>query len=131
MNILHTITEEDFWWIHDGEQTYHERIAMRTILKKSDWKIAIIFVWKYQYYKLPWWWVEFGESNELWLRREIAEEVWCKVVLWKYIWSIIEYRKKQKRKQINHCYLSITKATTFLPNLTKSEKRQWIELHWV
>ena len=59
---------------------YTDRHAVRTIVPSADKsKIALIFVQKGQYYKLPGGGIELDEDHGIAAEREALEETGCKV----------------------------------------------------
>ncbi len=104
MRLLKTIELEK---LSSGEsEKFKFRQAARAVVFDSESKIALLFVSKKGYHKLPGGGVEEGESVEETLRRECREEIGCEIKITGEIGTIIEHRKKFKLKQESFCYLA-------------------------
>lgn len=51
------------------------RTGARVLIQDTEWRIALSHNGKDDFYILPWWWVDAGESIETAARREVLEEV--------------------------------------------------------
>ena len=128
MHLLREIHEQDIWWITDLSIKLKPRKAVRAVLKRKDWKIAMLYVGKWDYHKLPWGWIELWEDKDISLQREIEEEVGCSSTKWQEIWVIIEYRQEFEQVQTSYCYESSTEQEIFTPNFTEKELKNKFEL---
>ena len=95
MELITEIYEEHIGHIKlDSEELYKVRKASRAVLFNSLNQIALPFVSKNMYHKLPGGGIEKGESIIEALNREIIEEVGAKIDIISEIGTIIEYRDK-------------------------------------
>lgn len=85
---------------------YRFRQAARAVVFDKEGKIALLFVSKKNYHKLPGGGVEKDESLEEALRRECREEIGCEIKIMGEIGMTVEYRTKFKLKQESFCYLA-------------------------
>lgn len=68
------------------------------LIKKSRWP----YTWMYD---LPWWWIEFLETIEECLKREIDEETWALIYKNEFIWKneyICEYKNESNELKKSH-----------------------------
>lgn len=131
-NLLLKISDTDFdpsYKISDISK-YNIRQAARGLVI-SGTKIALLFVSKYNYYKLPGGGIETGESLEQAFTREILEEVGCKVSDIKQYGKIIEYRDEFKLQQISYVMSGQVEGEIGSNKLEPSEIEEGFELEWV
>ncbi len=86
--------------------TYKVRHAARAVVVNADGKIAMLFVAKENYYKLPGGGLEENEDQVIALRRECQEEIGTDVEVISEVGIIEEYRKFDRLHQISFCYLA-------------------------
>lgn len=129
MKLIREIHESDIGWENHFSTMMSLRKASRAVLKRSDNKIAFLYVKDWWYHKLPGWGIEVWEDINVALQREIKEEVGAQSVkIWKEIWVTIEYKEKQWKMQVSYCYEATTDDTVFTPEFTESEILAWFEL---
>ncbi|TRZ65029.1 MAG: NUDIX domain-containing protein [Spirochaetia bacterium] len=87
-------------------EKYEFRQTARAIVFDKEGKIALLFVSKKGYHKLPGGGIEKGESIEDALKRECLEEIGCEIKITGEIGTIIEHRKAFKINQESFCYLA-------------------------
>lgn len=122
------INDEDF-----GEEAietdYTPRTAARAVLFDGD-KIAILFVSKKEYHKLPGGGVEPREGIKQTLLREIQEETGCEAEIGEELGEVIEHKSKHGKVQTSHCFLAkvTSKGKT---NFTEKELNDGFQLKWV
>lgn len=107
MKLLKTIKEEDIFpdsHLADVSVVYEDRFAARAIVFDAENNIALLYVSKRGYCKLPGGGIEKGESIVGALKRECLEEIGCNIVVEKELGEIVEYRQQQKMKQTSYCY---------------------------
>lgn len=110
---------------------YPKRAAARAIVVDHDHHIALLYVAKEQYYKLPGGGLEGHEDQTLALRRECREEVGVEIDILGEVGSIIEYRKFQTLTQTSYCYLARVKGEKGAPTYTDEEQADAFQLRWV
>ena len=128
MELLQEIANEDVG-ISNKKVKYILRKTARAVLF-HDGKIALLYVAKHKYHKIPGGGVEKGENIKQALEREILEETGCKAKIKQEIGKIIEYRDNFGLKQISHCFLADVAKKTNLTSFTRSEKSNGFELKW-
>lgn len=128
MKILLELRDENVGEKSQKVEKWIERQAARCILRK-DKKIALLYVQKSSYHKLPGGGVDKGESIREALHREAAEEVGSQIIIEKLIGSTIEYRSREKLHQISTCFLA-TETKKGMPNYTPSELSRGFKVEW-
>jgi 8-oxo-dGTP diphosphatase len=112
---------------------YHVRKASRGVLINND-KIALLYVSKENYHKLPGGGFEEGENNEDAFKREIKEETGCdcKIVDEKGQNSVvIETRDQFKLVQISYIFFSEIVGEPKELQLEQDEIDEGFELKWI
>lgn len=110
---------------------YKIRKAARALVFNDKNQIALLFVSKNNYHKLPGGGVEKGESTEEALLREVQEEAGCKIKPFGEIGTIIEYRDEFKILQISYCYTARVEGKLESPSFTQKEISEGFCLKWV
>lgn len=130
--ILLEIKDIDFdpAYIMSDVSQYNLRTAARGLVVSGN-KLALLFVSKFNYYKLPGGGIEQGESIEQAFIREVMEEVGCKVNNVKQYGKIIEYRDQFNLKQISYVLTGEVVGEIGSNNLEPSEIDEGFELDWV
>ena len=115
----------------DEAKKYFVREAVRAVVLDEQYRIAILYVKKFKYYKLPGGGVEKGESRKQALVRECLEEVGSKIEIIDEIGKVFEYRCDCKMKQISYCYLAKIRGAKGKPKFTNEEVEDGFELVWL
>ena len=107
MELLNEIYNKDI----TGEQavtsiSYNLRKASRAIVTNKTSQIALLYVSKHKYHKLPGGGVENSENIKEALKREVMEEVGVNVLIGDEIGAIIEYRDEFKKLKIYYFFFS-------------------------
>jgi len=110
---------------------YNERRAARAVLLNSKNEVAIIYVAKGHYYKLPGGGLEGNERFTQALKRELLEEVGANIEIIDSIGMIKEYRDDYEQLQISCAFLCKVIGEIHTPNLTYLEKEMGFECQWV
>ena len=54
------------------------RISAKALILNEDKKFLLVKEEKW--WELPWWWLEYWESPQEWIKRELNEEMWINVI---------------------------------------------------
>jgi len=132
MELISEIYEEQIGYVKsDSEKLYKVRKASRSVLFNSLNQIALPFVSKNMYHKLPGGGIEKDESIIEALNREIMEEVGAKIDILAEIGIILEYRDKFNQLQISYCYLAKVNGILDSTSFTEEELSFGFQLKWV
>lgn len=109
MKIIQTITENDFGRTKNPNEwhSFSVRPGARAILLDNEFRIALMHVKNYGYYKLPGGGIDEGETIEDGLRRELFEEVGASSIeILAEIGQIDEYREEWKEKSEHYGFIA-------------------------
>lgn len=109
---------------------YHVRKAARGILLHKG-KIALLYVSKNNYHKLPGGGINNGETNEEAFKREVLEEVGCKCIIKDEGPITLEYRDQYKMVQISYIFLAEVDGKIGQSSLEQGEIDEGFQLVWV
>ena len=115
----------------DEVKKYRVREAGRAVVVDEDKKIALLYVAKENYYKLPGGGIEDGEDKMSALKRECLEEIGCNVEVINEIGVIVQYIKIFNLKQTSYCYLAKVKGQKGMPDFTENEKKKGFKQVWL
>ena len=115
----------------DEATSYPLREAARAVVLDEDGMIALLYVSKENYYKLPGGGIEGTEDKLSALQRESVEEIGCEVEVGREVGSVLEYRKFSKIRQISYCYRARVIGEKGTPSFTEKEKGKGFEIVWV
>jgi len=107
------------------------RQAARAVVFDKEGKIALLFVSKKNYHKLPGGGVEKGEGLEEALKRECREEIGCDVRITGEIGTTIEHRKLFNIKQESFCYAAEVIGEKGEPAFMADEIEEGFSVKWV
>ena len=110
---------------------YSVRKASRSIVFNKNKEIALLYVSKHKYHKLPGGGAENSEDIKETLKREVLEEVGVNILIGDDIGAIIEYRDEFKQLQISYCFFSKVVGEVAAPSFTESELANGFQLKWV
>jgi 8-oxo-dGTP pyrophosphatase MutT (NUDIX family) len=114
-----------------SSDSYSIRKAARAIVENDDGDIAVLYVEKHNYHKLPGGGLELNENIEEALRREVMEEVGVDISVIDTVGAIIEYRNLFELLQISYCYFTKTIGKAVKPSFTEHEINEGFMLKWV
>jgi len=103
----------------------------RAVVFDKEGRIALLFVSKKNYHKLPGGGVEAGESLEEALRRECREEIGYEIKITGEIGRVIEHRDMWKAKQESFCYLAEVSGEKGAPTFTADEIENGFSIKWL
>lgn len=136
MQLIREITELDLELSHKKKtdrngSRYWFRRAARSVVFNANNEIALLYVTKHNYYKLPGGGIEANEQVFDTLKREVLEEVGVDIEIGNEIGLIIEYRDEHELIQFSYCFLSRTKGTHHETSLTEEEIANGLSLQWL
>lgn len=111
--------------------SYDFRQAARAAVFDKEGKVALLFVSKKGYHKLPGGGVEKGESLEETLKRECREEIGCEIKITGEIGTIVEHRKLFNIKQESFCCLAEVAGEKGEPAFMEDETEEGFSIKWV
>lgn len=115
-----------------NENKLENRYAVRSVILNNLWQIAILSVDNWEFYKIPWGWIEEWENEFDALVREVKEESGCIIDNILKLWtsSYID-PLNNKKNHISTCYLSKKTGDYNWLDLTDFEKAKNFRLLWV
>lgn len=116
--------------VRGKELEYFHRKAARAVLFDEEGHIPLLYVKKYDYYKLPGGGLEGSEDMHEALIREVMEEVGATCAITHPLGMIREYRKEYKMYQDSYCFLG-TVLEKGSPQFTEKELEEGFELQWL
>lgn len=132
MDLIKEIYEKDIGYNYENmDIAYKIRKASRSIVINDSQEIALLYVSKNNYHKLPGGGIEAGEDIEMALNREVMEEVGVNIDILGEIGTIIEYKNRHKLLQISYCYYSQVKGDIKETSFTDEERKDGFQLKWV
>lgn len=133
MLLLKTIKDSNIFpdQIDEEKVPGKHREAARAVVFDNENKIALLYVSKYAYHKLPGGGLEEGEYISKALEREIKEEIGCRAEVTDEIGEIIEHRIQHNLFQINHIYLAKLLGEKGEPDFTGEEIADGFEIKWL
>lgn len=105
MKLLKTIIEKDIGWDNNTKVVkYNVRETARAVVFNDKNEVALFFVSKYGFHKIPGGRLEKNENIVDALKREIIEEVGAEIEIICELGKILEIADKHSLKQISYCY---------------------------
>ena len=134
MKLLREITPEDLGLKADNKVNFVPREATRAIVFNEDGLIALLYVSKNSYHKIPGGGIEQGEDRMMSLEREIIEEVGAKIEVSGEVGEIYEkriYEDGRGTAQKSYCYLANVVGEIAEPSFTEKELKNGFKVVWV
>lgn len=110
---------------------FRERNAARAVVTDKDNRVALLYVGKYGYHKLPGGGVEDNENVKQALERELLEEIGCRAEIANELGKIVEYRDEWSQKQTSYCYVAKQVGEAGQPDFTEKELSEGFAITWV
>jgi 8-oxo-dGTP pyrophosphatase MutT (NUDIX family) len=111
--------------------TYKVHESSRAVVVDDQGQIALLYVSRDGYYKLPGGGFEGAEDALTALARECREEIGCEVEVMGELGIIVEYRKKFALKQFSYCYVARVVGEKKAPEFDAGEIRDGFMLEWL
>lgn len=111
--------------------SYNLRKAARAVVFNDKNEIALLFVSKDNYHKLPGGGLEVGEDIKTALEREVLEEAGSRIEVMNEIGLTIEYRNMIKQLQISYCFIAKSIGELSDPKFDKGELADGFQPLWV
>lgn len=110
---------------------YTLRKASRAVIFNEKGEIALLFVSRDNYHKLPGGGFEAGENAIAALKRESLEEAGANIDITTEIGITIEYRNYISQLQISYCFIAKTNGDLVSPAFDRGEITEGFKLLWV
>lgn len=131
MRLLATITDADLGLPAIAQKAaLRRREAMRAVLFDGE-NVALLYVTKHGYHKIPGGGLEEGEDAHHALRRELLEETGCEAEIICEVGSVVERRMAYGLQQRSDCVLATVIKKRKRRALTDGERADGLELEWV
>lgn len=132
MELLKEIPEKN----QNKDMTYELRKAARAVLLNDAKEMALLYVSKGNYHKLPGGGIEEGEDIYSALKREVKEEVGAEIEVLDEIGLIIEYRDgfgkyPTGQIQLSYCFYAKVVGKVGETSFSENELANGFELKWV
>ena len=128
MKLILVLRDEDAG-LKSQKNKMAKRAAARAVLIKKS-KIAMLYVGKHKYHKLPGGGVEKGETIKQALHREVLEETGCQAKIVAEIGKIVEHRTHTGTLQTSYCYIAEV-TDEGVPDFDDGELKDGFKLKWV
>ena len=116
---------------HGSTLDRRNRRAVRSVVLDNSNQVALLYVQKHNYHKLPGGGIEDGEDEKKALTRDIREEVGTEVSIGNKIGKVIEYRDQYGQIQTSTAYVSHIHGDKTTQQFTELEQLQGFSLDWV
>ncbi|MEX2008133.1 MAG: NUDIX domain-containing protein [Candidatus Spechtbacterales bacterium] len=136
MRHLKTITDKDLGMDTPAPEAYETRDTARTVVFDAEGtvaslNVALLYVAKKQYHKLPGGGVEQGETIAQAAEREAEEEIGCTITLVDEMGVVEEYRNGLTMHQTSYCYTAMLQGEKGIPQMTEEEIADGFEVVWL
>lgn len=120
-------SQTDNW----DEVPFENRPTGKAIVFDNENKVALVGTKVNSFYQLPGGGIDQGESIENGIIRECLEEIGCNVNLENEVGQIDDYRNRDKKHCINHCYTARLIGKKGELTLTEDEAKNGLHVVWV
>lgn len=132
MKKICTICESDVFPDRKTDQVeYEDRITVKAIVLDYEGKIGLVGNKQNNFLQLPGGGIDAEEDIKVGLKRECLEEIGCSVDIISEIGCIDDYRARDKKHCINHCYVVKVMGEKGTPNYTEKEAEIGMYTKWV
>lgn len=113
------------------EVSFEDRPTGKAVVFDNEDKVALVGTKVNSFYQLPGGGIDQGESIESGIIRECLEEIGCNVNLEHEVGQIDDYRNRDKKHCINHCYTARLVGEKGELTLTEDEAKNGLHVVWV
>ncbi len=133
MKALAVFTDQDVFSGRKGRKdpAFTDRLTGKAVVFDNEKNIALVGTKVNKFLLLPGGGIEAGESIEDGIVRESLEEIGCRVKLGAPLGIVEDYRGRDKKHKISHCYIANVVGEKGSPKLTESEKKNGLHVIWV
>ncbi len=131
MKLLKEITEKEIGIKNPEKVIFKQRTAVRAVLMDKNGNVALLFVGKHNYHKIPGGGVEKDEELFDALKREVLEETGHHFILQEELGIITEQRNKIKEFQTSYCWCAKVDGEKEEHAFTEKELSQGFVLQWM
>lgn len=112
------------------DRSFRTREAARAIVFDADGKVALLYVGKHNYHKLPGGGIDSGEDIHTALARELMEEIGCSASVTGEVGEIIEHRNQFELIQKSYCFTATVSSKNGQPDFTEKEIDEGFSIVW-
>ncbi|HEX8974854.1 MAG TPA: NUDIX domain-containing protein [Patescibacteria group bacterium] len=131
MNLIKVIRDSDVVEGDFGNEFSIHREAVRAVVFNEKGEIALNYVSKYDFFKVPGGGIDPGETQIEALDRECVEEIGWHIEVDGEIGLITEYRGKFQLQQDSYCYLAHAVGEQLATQYTQKELDEGFEVVWM
>lgn len=130
---LALFTDADVFPGREGRKdpAFTDRLTGKAVVFDDENNIALVGTKVNKFLLLPGGGIEPGESVEDGVIRESLEEIGCRVKLGAQLGIVEDYRARDKKHKISHCYIAKVIGEKGSPKLTESEKKNGLHVVWI
>ena len=110
---------------------FNDRLTGKAVVFDNENKVALVGSKVNSFYLLPGGGIDEGESIEDGIKRECLEEIGCKIKVLNNIGVIEDFRDRDQKHCINHCYIAKLVGSKGKLRLTEEEKKNGMHVIWV
>ncbi len=115
---------------HVDESRFKKREAARAVVYDEEGRVALLYVGRHGYHKLPGGGIDEGEDISTALARELKEEIGCRAKVSQEVGTIIEHRNRFEMVQTSYCFVANVVGEKGEPAFTDEEKAEDFEIVW-
>lgn len=130
---IRTFVEKDIYpdSAYPISKEYAERPTVKAIIFDSEGNIAIVGKAVHHFFTLPGGGVDQDESLDQAIVRECLEEVGCEVSIERELGIIDDYRDRDSKHVVTHCYVAKVVGEKQAPSPTEEEAKLGFFVRWV
>ena len=115
----------------DNNVVFEDRFTGKVIVFDTDGNVALVGNKINDFYLLPGGGIGPNEPIETGIIRECLEEIGCKVTLLKDLGTTEDFRTRDKKHYINHCFTAQVIGEKGKLHLTEEEAKNGMHVKWV